>query len=180
MLDLQHTQYSRDPSIIINILVARHTSPIAGTENICTINKGSMHRTVTRILMCWNVNDDPAYYNVTQCCIVDTMLNVSLHHHAPLVINRALPNVSMYIRVILKREKLSEEAESMRARYDSLLSALEQGSGVNHLRPVSIIGDDDSGYFSGNRTRGKRSVCVSGARVCMSYRGVLSVARLMC
>ena len=73
-----------------------------------------------------------------------------------LVITATLPNVGNYIRVVLKRERLSDEAESVRKLYDSILSSLEQGL---HLggRPVSsIVYDDDSGYYSANRIRGIR------------------------
>ncbi len=88
-------------------------------------------------------------------CFMMTVMDHFIPLSAHPVINMGLPNISKFLRVVLKKEKLSEEAESMRAHYDGLLSALEQGSGVNHLRPVSIIGDDDGGYFSGNRTRGE-------------------------
>ncbi len=71
-------------------------------------------------------------------------------------INRGLPNIPTFIRVVLKREKLSEEAESYRQRYEHLLAQLEQQSGVT-LRPASLIGDDDSGYFSANRPKGRDS-----------------------
>lgn len=63
-----------------------------------------------------------------------------------------MPNIVSYIRVVLSHEKLSEEAESWRCRYDSILTALEQGH--QPLRPVSLVGDGDSGYFSVNRSRG--------------------------
>lgn len=69
-----------------------------------------------------------------------------------IVINRTLPNVATFVRLVLKREKLSEEAESLRARYEESLNALEQGR--LPPRPISFNGDDDSGYFSGNRPRG--------------------------
>ena len=68
------------------------------------------------------------------------------------VINRTLPNVATFVRLVLKREKLSEEAESLRAKYEESLNALEQGR--LPPRPISFNGDDDSGYFSGNRPRG--------------------------
>lgn len=99
--------------------------------------------------------------------------------HTLTVINRGLPNISTYIKVILKREKLSEEAESMRARYENLLTSLETGNNVPH-RPVSIICDDDSGYFSGNRhPRGEQCVFYqlnfSTKRKSISFaRGVVS------
>lgn len=87
------------------------------------------------------------------------------------MINHTLPNVAAFVRTVLKREKLSDEAECLRARYEETLNALEQGR--HPPRPVSFIGDDDSGYFSANRPRGGRlSVCVllpgmsSGCIVC--------------
>ncbi len=79
------------------------------------------------------------------------------------MINRALPGISTYIRVVLKKEKLSEEAESIRARYEVSLASLEQqGTAATGLsqRPVSIIGDDDSGYFSGNKRGEPASHCL--------------------
>ena len=64
----------------------------------------------------------------------------------PTVINRGLPNIVTFVKVVLKREKLSEEAESYRARYEAILKAMEEGQPLP--RPVSLIGDDDSGYHS--------------------------------
>jgi len=54
----------------------------------------------------------------------------------------------------LKKEKLSEEAEALRKKYDTILSSLELGY-VPGGRPTSMIGDDDSGYCSSNRVRGE-------------------------
>ncbi len=82
------------------------------------------------------------------------------------MINKALPNISIFIRVVLKREKLSEEAESLRARYEAHLATIEQGSTVVSQRPVSIIGDDDSGYFSGNK-RGEPLCAVCTGVMCV-------------
>lgn len=62
------------------------------------------------------------------------------------VINRVLPNFNTFIKVVLKREKLSEEAESIRAHYEVILKAMEEGN--TPPRPISLIGDDDSGYHS--------------------------------
>ena len=62
------------------------------------------------------------------------------------VINRALPNVYTFITTTLKREKLSEDAEESRANYEVILKAMEEGRTPS--RPVSLIGDDDSGYHS--------------------------------
>ena len=74
-------------------------------------------------------------------------------------IQRGLPNIAVYLRTVLKREKLSEEAESLRMRYDSILASLEQG--VFPLgRRQSFSTEDDGGYFSGNRTRGTPSPCL--------------------
>lgn len=81
------------------------------------------------------------------------MLCVTFLHF--LVITATLPNLGNYIKIVLKREKLSDEAESMRKRYDSILSSLEQGL-IPGGRPLSIVGDDDSGYYSANRIRGRR------------------------
>ena len=69
------------------------------------------------------------------------------------VINYALPNIAQYIKVILKKEKLSEEGESKRQKYESFLNSLEQEVSCGG-RPHSFICDDDSGYFSANRNRG--------------------------
>lgn len=69
------------------------------------------------------------------------------------VITSGLPNIVNYLKVVLKKEKLSEEAEAKRQKYEILLSSLEQGHHAGG-RPLSIICDDDSGYFSSNRIRG--------------------------
>ena len=69
------------------------------------------------------------------------------------VINTTLPNLGQFVKVVLKRERLSEEAESFRKQYDSILSSLEQGLSLGG-RPISFVGDDDSGYYSSNRLRG--------------------------
>ena len=68
-------------------------------------------------------------------------------------IQRGLPNIATYLRVVLKREKLSEEAESLRMRYDAILGNLEQGLFPSFGRRFSV--EDDGGYFSGNRVRSK-------------------------
>lgn len=62
------------------------------------------------------------------------------------VINQVLPNFNNFIKVVLKQEKLTDEAESLRVHYEAILKAMEE----SHLppRPVSLIGDDDSGYHS--------------------------------
>ena len=67
------------------------------------------------------------------------------------VYNAALPSIGTFLKVVLKREKLSEDAELLRSQYELVLHSLEQG----HMpsRPVSIICDDDSGYFSANRPK---------------------------
>lgn len=62
------------------------------------------------------------------------------------VINRVLPNFNTFIKVVLKREKLSEEAELSRAYYEAILKAMEDSNPPP--RPISLIGDDDSGYHS--------------------------------
>lgn len=66
------------------------------------------------------------------------------------IINGALPNFGTFLK-LLKKEKLSEDAEGFRSRYESIMLSLEQG----HMptRPVSVICDDDSGYFSANRAQ---------------------------
>ena len=76
---------------------------------------------------------------------------VSLCCPLPTVINGALPNFGTFLK-LLKKEKLSEDAEGFRSRYESIMLSLEQG----HMptRPVSVICDDDSGYFSANRAQG--------------------------
>ena len=85
---------------------------------------------------------------------------ISSVHTTHTVMNQALPNLSLFIKTILKREKLSEEAEGVRARYEAILTALEQGV---TKRPVSIVvGEDDGGYFSGNRARGEEGGGVGG------------------
>ena len=80
------------------------------------------------------------------------LLNDAMVPCFPTVINHALPNVAAFMRTVLKREKLSDEAEHLRARYEENLNALEHGR--HPPRPVSFVGDDDSGYFSANRPRG--------------------------
>jgi hypothetical protein len=61
-------------------------------------------------------------------------------------INRLFPNFNAFIKVVLKRERLSEEAESNRARYEAIIKAMEEGHPPP--RPASLVGDDDSGYHS--------------------------------
>ena len=61
------------------------------------------------------------------------------------VISRVLPNFNTFIKVVLKKENLSEEAESYRTHYEKILTNMEEAP---PLRPVSLIGDDDSGYHS--------------------------------
>ena len=86
------------------------------------------------------------------------------------VINRVLPNLNTFIKVVLKREKLSEEAEASRARYELILKTMEEGH--TPPRPVSFIGDDDSGYHS-TKPKGRRSVihctCICGTYTCAVY-----------
>ena len=81
------------------------------------------------------------------------------HHVSPLsaVINQVLPNFNTFIKVILKRESLSEEAESNRAHYEVILKTMEEGHPPP--RPFSLIGDDDSGYHS-TKPKGKYCKCV--------------------
>ena len=86
---------------------------------------------------------------------VHALTCTTLHTHT--AINRGLPNIAVYMRTILKREKLTEEAEAYRHRYEAILNSLEQG--IYPQRPMSFLGDDDSGYFSANRQRGA-CVCV--------------------
>ena len=71
-----------------------------------------------------------------------------------IAIQRGLPNIATYLRIVLKREKLSEEAESLRSRYDAILASLEQGVFPSSFgRRQSFSTEDDGGYFSGNRPR---------------------------
>ena len=94
-------------------------------------------------------------------------------------INRGLPNIATYVRVVLKREKLSEEAESYRLKYETLLTQLEQA--VGPLRPVSLVGDDDSGYFSANRPKGGQMLRVYHVCVlCMCAYGACGCIPLHC
>lgn len=69
------------------------------------------------------------------------------------VINSSLPNIVNYLKVVLKKEKLSDEAEAKRQKYEVILNSLEHGL-QSGARPLSIVCDDDSGYFSSNRIRG--------------------------
>lgn len=71
------------------------------------------------------------------------------------VINSSLPNIVNYLKVVLKKEKLSEEAEAKRQKYEIILNSLEHG--LLSARPHSIVCDEDSGYFSANRNRGRFS-----------------------
>lgn len=68
-------------------------------------------------------------------------------------VNRLFPNFNVFIKVVLKREILSEDAECIRARYEGIISAMEDDHAPP--RPISLIGDDDSGYHS---TKPKGSV----------------------
>lgn len=88
------------------------------------------------------------------------ILRTCIHTHTfyfRVAIQHGLPNIATYLKTILKREKLSDEAESLRMRYDTILTSLEQGvlpSSVAVPRRKSLSCEDDGGYFSGNRTRG--------------------------
>lgn len=66
------------------------------------------------------------------------------------VITSHLPNIGNYLKIVLKKENLSEEAEAKRQKYEIILNSLEQGI-ASSGRPCSIICDEDSGYFSANR-----------------------------
>lgn len=79
------------------------------------------------------------------------------------VINRVLPNFNTFIKVVLKREKLSEEAESIRAHYEVILKAMEEGN--TPPRPISLIGDDDSGYHSTKPKGACVCICVLSLQV---------------
>lgn len=68
---------------------------------------------------------------------------------------------------MLKREKLSEEAEAKRQKYEILLASLEQGQ-LTGARPHSIVCDEDSGYFSANRGRGKNPLACTLFMTCLS------------
>ena len=70
---------------------------------------------------------------------------LSIHHS---VITSQLPNIGNYLKIVLKKENLSEEAEAKRQKYEIILNSLEQGI-ASSVRPCSIICDED--YFSANR-----------------------------
>lgn len=44
------------------------------------------------------------------------------------VVNQVFPNIGRFLRVVLKNEQLSQEAESLRVRFDTLLGKLERMS----------------------------------------------------
>ena len=78
-------------------------------------------------------------------------------------INRLFPNFNAFIKVTLRREKLSEEAEASRARYEAIIKAMEEDHPPP--RPVSLIGDDDSGYHS-TKPKGTAKSVFSLGNVC--------------
>ena len=45
-----------------------------------------------------------------------------------LAVDRVLPNIRSYLCEVLKQEKLSLEAEALRARYEAMLSSLEKAT----------------------------------------------------
>ena len=57
------------------------------------------------------------------------------------------------MKVTLKKESLSEEAEAKRQKYEIMLNSLEQGISSGG-RPHSVVYEDDVGYFSANRGKG--------------------------
>lgn len=63
------------------------------------------------------------------------------------VINQVFPNIGRFLRYVLKSEHLSQEAESLRTRYDTLLGKLERMASPlkdtpQQPRPMSFTGDD--------------------------------------
>jgi len=63
------------------------------------------------------------------------------------VINQVFPNIGRFLRYVLKNEQLSQEAESLRIRYDTLLGKLERmAKPIRDMmlqpRPVSFTVDD--------------------------------------
>ena len=47
---------------------------------------------------------------------------------SPLAVDRVLPNIRSYLCQVLKQEKLSLEAEALRARYEAMLNSLEKAT----------------------------------------------------
>ena len=80
-------------------------------------------------------------------------------------VDRVLPSISTYLRDMLKKEKLSPEAEALRARYDSVLMSLERISSSELLPPPvprSVLRKsmgDSPGLPPVNRARGENYVC---------------------
>lgn len=70
------------------------------------------------------------------------------------MIQQGLPGIYQYIKVVLKKEKLSDEAESKRQKYELILTSLEQGNSLGG-RPCSFVCEDDNGYIPTNRNRGQ-------------------------
>ena len=97
---------------------------------------------------------------------------------SPVAIQRGLPNIATYLRVVLKREKLSEEAESLRMRYDTILASLEQGVFPSFQRRFSV--EDDGGYFSGNRIRGTPSLSLLSISLSLSETFSLTLTTSIC
>lgn len=61
------------------------------------------------------------------------------------MVNQVFPNIGRFLRVVLKNEQLSQEAESLRVRFDTLLGKLERMSkpikeDVPLARPASFSG----------------------------------------
>ena len=93
-------------------------------------------------------------------------------------VDRVLPSISTYLRDMLKKEKLSPEAEALRARYDSVLMSLERISTTELLPPPAprsmlrkSVGDSP-GLPPVNRPRGENNVC------CCQFTSIISLRKL--
>ena len=56
-------------------------------------------------------------------------------------VRKALPNIDSYLREVLRKEKLTPEAEALRARYEVMLGSLEKATTtVRHSIAVDPVG----------------------------------------
>ena len=99
----------------------------------------------------------------TRATVMTIILLMIIPHTA---VDRVLPSISTYLRDMLKKEKLSPEAEALRARYDSVLMSLEKISASELLPPPAqrstvlrkSVGDSP-GLPPVNRSRGENNEC---------------------
>lgn len=108
--------------------------------------------------------------------LTSSIATPSPHTHTSTAVDRVLPNISSYLRDVLRKENLSPEAEALRARYDTMFTNLEKFSSPELLPPPAVrsvtlrksVGDSP-GLTPVNRSRGKPLRCTK-VHVCSDIR----------